>query len=311
MATYLVTGGAGFIGSHVVEELCRRGDRVRVLDNLTTGRPANLAGLSGIDYQQGDVCDPVAAERATSGVDFVVHLAADPSVTRSIDAPLQTHRSNALGTLVLLEAARRAGVRRVVYAGSSSAYGDAVELPKRESMPAAPRSPYAASKLAGEQYALAWWPCYGLQTVVLRYFNVFGPRQDPDSPYAAVVPRFIAAALAGEPPTVYGDGRQTRDFCYVSDTVWATLAACVAARAVGQVINVGRGQACDLLAVIAELRGLIDRPILPRFEPARQGDIRDSVADIARARDLLDFSPQVSLHEGLARTVAWARRDQP
>jgi UDP-glucose 4-epimerase len=307
MSTTLVTGGAGFIGSNLVGELCRRGERVRVLDVLSTGRRSNLAEWeSQIEWIEGDVCDPATAARAVEAADTVVHLAALVSVARSIEAPLLAHRANAEGTLVLLDAARRAGVRRVVYAGSASAYGDAPDLPKRESMATAPLSPYAATKLAGESYALAF-SCYGLQTVVVRYFNVYGPRQDPASPYAAVIPRFASAALAGEPPVVYGDGGQTRDFCFVEDAVRATLAARTAPRAVGRVINVASGSSHDLLGVIDRLGALLGRPVAPRFEASRSGDIRHSRADVGLARDLLDWQPAVSLEDGLGRTLAWMR----
>jgi UDP-N-acetylglucosamine/UDP-N-acetyl-alpha-D-glucosaminouronate 4-epimerase len=312
MATYLVTGGAGFIGSNVVAELCRRGEHVRVLDDLSGGRRENLDGMGArVELIEGDVCDPAVAARGVLGTDYVVHLAAVPSVERSVKAPHDSHRVNVLGTLTLLEAARGAGVRRLVYAGSSSAYGDSLEQPKRETMLPRPLSPYAATKLAGEAYAQAWHACFGLPTVVLRYFNVYGPRQDPSSPYAAVIPRFARAALSGAAPTVYGDGRQTRDFCFVDDAARATLQACVAPLAEGRTINVGCGKSVSVLEVIDALGRLVGRPLRPLHEPERRGDIRDSLADVGRARELLDYAPRVSLAEGLERTLAWMRRGGP
>jgi nucleoside-diphosphate-sugar epimerase len=310
MFATLVTGGAGFIGSNLVGEILRRGERARVLDSLRTGRRENLRDVaSRIEWIEGDVRDPAVAARAVAGMDYVVHLAALVSVEQSIEEPLLAHSVNAEGTLVLLEAARRAGVRRVVYAGSASAYGDDPELPKRETMPAAPLSPYAASKLAGEHYARASWACFGLETVVVRYFNVYGPSQDPASPYAAVIPRFLTAALTGGSPTVFGDGKQTRDFCYVEDAVRATLAAREAHRAPGRVINVASGATHDLLEVIERLSAALGRPITPIFMPPRSGDIRHSSADISVARELLGFEARVSLEEGLRRTLDWMRSE--
>ena len=311
MTTYLVTGGAGFIGSNIVHELLRRGARVRVLDNFSTGRRENLAGLAGaIDLIEGDATDPETARRAAEGVDFVLHQAALPSVPRSVADPLASHAANATATLTLLAAAREAGVKRFVYAGSSSAYGDTPTLPKREAMPPRPLSPYAAGKLAGEHYCQAFWTCYGLETVALRYFNVFGPRQDPASQYAAVIPRFIACLVEGEQPVIYGDGEQSRDFTFVSNVVEANLLACDAPGAPGQVFNVACGERTSLNALLAMLARILGIPAEPRPEPPRPGDVKHSQADISRAHEVLGYHPRVSVEEGLRSTVSWhlARR---
>jgi UDP-glucose 4-epimerase len=304
----LVTGGAGFIGSHLVDALLAEGWRVRVLDDLSSGREANLAdALPRIDFVRGDLRDPATRERCLAGVDVVFHQGAVPSVPRSVAEPLRTHDVNSNGTLGVLEAARHAGVRRVVYAASSSAYGDTVELPKTESMPANPRSPYALQKWTGEAYCRLYADLYGLETVALRYFNVFGPRQDPKSEYAAVVPRFAVACLRGEPAVIYGDGRQTRDFTYVADAVRANLLAAESPKASGSVLNVAGGKRVSLLELLEAIAGICGTTIPPRHEPGRAGDVRDSLADLTRARDLLGYEPQVSLGEGLARTVASLR----
>jgi UDP-glucose 4-epimerase len=305
----LVTGGAGFIGSHLVDRLVREGWRVRVLDDLSSGREENLeASRASIELVAGDVRDPSLLERCVRGVEVAFHQAAVPSVPRSVAEPIRTHEVNVTGTLLLLEAARRAGVRRVVYAASSSAYGDAPELPKVESLPPRPRSPYALQKWVGESYCQLYTSLFGLETVALRYFNVYGPRQDPNSEYAAVVPRFVTACLCGEPPVIYGDGEQTRDFTYVDDAVAANLLAAEAPRAAGEVANVAGGRRAslrELLAAVADLCGV--RPE-PRHEPARPGDVRDSLADLSRARELLGYAPEVPLREGLARTVEHFRK---
>ncbi|MGH7720071.1 MAG: SDR family oxidoreductase [Gemmatimonadaceae bacterium] len=302
---FLVTGGAGFIGSHLVEHLVATGHRVTVLDNFLTGRRENLAPVSGsITLVEGSITDPDACRRAMGGVEFVLHQAALPSVPRSVRDPLATHEANATGTLNVLGAAKAAGVKRVVYAASSSAYGNTVELPKRESMPARPLSPYAASKLAGEVYASVFHATYGLETIALRYFNVFGPRQDPASQYAAAVPRFIVAALANDPPTIYGDGEQTRDFTYIANVVRANMLACEAPPAAcGRVFNVGCGQRVTVNEIWSRIRDLTGSTVDARYEPGRAGDVRDSLASLDEIRQYLGYEPIIDLDEGLRRTV--------
>lgn len=305
MACYLVTGGAGFIGSHVVDELVRRGERVRAIDNFSTGKRSNIAhNLEGIELVEGDLTDLDTARRAIDGVDYALHLAAIPSVPRSVADPLTSNQANVTGTLNLLVAARDAGVKRFVYSSSSSVYGNSPALPKREEMPTNPLSPYAVSKLAGEHYCIAFHRVYGLPTVCLRYFNVFGPRQDPTSQYAAVIPKFITRMLDGQPPVVYGDGLQSRDFTYVANVVEANLLACQSERAVGQVMNAALGGRVNLLDLIAALNGILGTDLPPCFEPARPGDVKHSQADTARMASLLGFAPLVDFDEGLRRTVA-------
>ena len=309
MATYLVTGGAGFIGSHLAEELVRRGERVRVVDSLVTGHRRNLAPVADrIEFLEGDLADPDVAERSVGGMDYVLHQAAIPSVPRSVDEPVFCHRANVDATLNVLVAARGAGVRRVVFAGSSSVYGNAPSLPKREDMPPDPLTPYALQKLVGEQYARLFTALYGLETVTTRYFNVFGPRQDPSSPYSGVISLFIRALLDGRPPTIHGDGGQTRDFTYVANVVDGVLKACHAPGVAGDVINVATGSRVSLNELFGGLRSLMGSTIEPAHGPARRGDIRDSQADIARAQATLGYSPAVSFEEGLALTLAWARQ---
>jgi UDP-glucose 4-epimerase len=304
----LVTGGAGFIGSHLVEALAAAGRPVRVLDDLSTGQAANLAHLAGApDLLAGDVSDPEAVERAMRGVGVVFHLAALASVRRSVEAPAESHRVCATGTLNVLDAARREGVRRVVYAGSASAYGIPEGQEQSESSPLKPLSPYAAAKLAGEVYCEAFTACYGLETVRLRFFNVFGPRQRGDSPYSGVIAIFAAALSEGRTPIVHGDGRQTRDFVYVSDVVRALLLAAEKPEVSGRVFNLGTGRGTSLLELLEALNRQLGTSIAPRHEEARVGDIRHSRADIAAARRRLGYEPQVSLEEGLARTLAWYR----
>jgi UDP-N-acetylglucosamine/UDP-N-acetyl-alpha-D-glucosaminouronate 4-epimerase len=304
----LVTGGAGFIGSALVRALVARGDRVRVLDNFFSGKRENLTGVErAIELVEGDVGDEPTLGRALAGVELVFHEAAIPSVPRSLVEPVASHEANATATLKLLGAAREARVRRVVYAASSSAYGDTPTLPKVETMPPAPLSPYAVSKLTGELYCQVYAKAYGLDTVCLRYFNVFGPRQDPGSAYAAVIPRFVTAALAGARLTIYGDGNQSRDFCYVDDAVAANLlAAAAAASAVsGRVFNVAGGAATTLLEVARQLGELIGRTLEIDYAPARAGEVRHSRADLDAARAGLGYRPAIPLREGLRRTIAW------
>ena len=299
-APFLVTGGAGFIGSHIAEALVARGDRVRVLDNLSTGLMSNLDGFRRqIEFIEGDVLDPAAVAEAVRGVDCVFHEAALASVPLSVERPLEVHAAGATATLTLLDAARRAGVRRVVYAASSAAYGNQPQSPKRESDLPAPVSPYAAAKLGGELYCQAFTATYGLETVALRYFNVYGPRQDPQSPYSAVIPLFITAMLAGRQPLIYGDGRQSRDFSYVGNVVSANLLAADAPAVAGRVINVANGKSIDLLALVEVLNRLLGTRLSPRHEPPRTGDVRESLADITLARQLLGYQPAVDFEEGL------------
>jgi nucleoside-diphosphate-sugar epimerase len=307
MARYLVTGGAGFIGSHLVEELLRRGESVRVVDNFSTGKRENLPPGSAVDVIEGDLADPNVATRAVAGCEFVLHQAAIPSVPRSVKDPLTSHRANVDATLQMLLASRDAGVTRLVYAGSSSAYGDTAVLPKREDMRPQPLSPYALQKLVGEQYCQLFTKLYRLQTVTIRYFNVFGPRQDPGSPYSGVISLFIKALMEGQPPTIYGDGKQTRDFTYVTDVVNGVLLACAAKDAAGEVINVANGGRVSLLDLARALQIILCQQVEPAFATAREGDVRDSQADIFKARQLLGYSPSVSFDEGLRRTVAWYR----
>lgn len=301
----LVTGGAGFIGSHLVEALLDEGHRVRVIDNLATGRLANLAAARDrIELIEASLIDFEACERATQGIDIVFHEAAIPSVPRSVAEPLLSHESGPTATLNILEAARRAGVRRVMFAASSSAYGDAETSPKVETMRPNPLSPYAAGKLAGEHYIRVYARTMGLDGVSLRYFNVFGPRQDPSSPYSGVISLFIKAMSRREPPRIYGDGLQTRDFTYVSNVVAANLAAMRHPEPLGgEVVNIGAGRSVSLLDLVAELNRLLGTDLKPEFLPPRAGDVRDSLADLRRAEALFGYRPTVDFAEGLRRTV--------
>lgn len=307
MPLYLVTGGAGFIGSHLTEELVRRGEHVRVVDSLITGHRANLAHVPGVEFLEGDLADLGIAKRAVQGVEYVLHQAAIPSVPRSVDDPITSNRANIDSTLNVLVAARDAGVKRVVYAGSSSAYGNTPTLPKHEDMPTNPLSPYALQKLVGEQYMQMFTTLYGLETVTIRYFNVFGPRQDPSSPYSGVISLFARALLAGTPPTIYGDGEQTRDFTYVANVVDGVLRAVRAPAASGHVINVATGSSISLNRLFHVIRELTGSRVDVQYAPPRSGDVKDSLADIGKARKLLDYSPSVSFEEGLKKTVDWYR----
>jgi nucleoside-diphosphate-sugar epimerase len=309
MAHYLVTGGAGFIGSHLVEELVRRGERVRVVDSLVTGHRENLSSVAGrIEFIEGDLAEADVAAAAAAGVDYVLHQAAIPSVPRSVAEPVFCHRANVDATLNLLVAARDAGIRRLVFAGSSSVYGNIAVLPTREDLPLDPLTPYALQKSMGEQYLKLFTSLYGLETVSTRYFNVFGPRQDPSSPYSGVISVFIRALLDGRTPTIYGDGEQTRDFTYVANVVDGVLKACHAPGIAGGVINVATGGRVSLNALFGTLRSLTGAAVVPAYGPARTGDVRHSQADIGRARTMLGYSPTVEFEDGLARTLDWARQ---
>ena len=306
MSLYLVTGGAGFVGSYLVRFLLDKGESVRVLDNFSTGKRENLEEVTTkIELVEGDLNDRQAVSQAVGGVDFVFHEAAIPSVPRSVEKPMESHEANASGSLVLLQEAREAGVRRLVYASSSSVYGANPELPKLETMRTEPLSPYAVAKLAAEHYCLVFHNLYGLETVALRYFNVFGPRQDPNSPYSGVVSRFIDAIVSNTPPVIHGDGEQTRDFTYVDNVAQANFAACHEAAAGGGVYNIGcqtRISVNELWNTMAELTG---SHLEPKREPARTGDVPHSLADIAAARQDLGFDPRIGIREGLERTLSF------
>lgn len=308
MRHVLVTGGAGFIGSHLVEALLRRGDQVRVIDNLSTGLESNLAAVRDrIEFVQGDLCDAADVARAVEGIEIVFHHSALASVPRSVEHPLDTHAHCATATLNVLDHARRAGAGRVVYAASSSAYGNLPNPAKKETDPLAPLSPYAAAKLAGEMYCQSFYHSYGFQTVCLRYFNVFGPRQDPNSPYSAVIPLFITAMVAGKRPTVFSDGLQSRDFVFISNVVDANLLAAEAKDAPGGTFNIGCGRSYNLLQLIDALNRLLGTNLQPSFQAARPGDVRDSLADISQAKKVLGYQPRVDFEEGLRRTVEYYR----
>ena len=311
---YLVTGGAGFIGSNIVEALVGRGESVVVLDDFSTGRRKNLESVLAVRSEggpqpeiiDGDIRDAATVRRAMRGVTHVLHQAALPSVQRSVQDPLASHDVNATGTLILLNAARDEGVRRFVYASSSSVYGDTPEMPKRESMTPLPLSPYAVSKLTGEYYCRIFHGLYRLETVSLRYFNIFGPRQDPNSQYAAVVPNFIKAATSSTSPVVFGDGLQSRDFTYVDNAVQANLHACEApSAAAGRAFNVACGESATLLDLLAILGRVVGSEVRPVHDKPRPGDVRHSLAAIDEARRLLQYEPRIGLEEGLRRTVAW------
>jgi nucleoside-diphosphate-sugar epimerase len=307
MSHYLVTGGAGFIGSHLTEELVRRGHRVRVVDSLVTGKRANLDHIPGVEFLEGDLADLDVARAAVDGCEYVLHQAAIPSVPRSVKDPITSNRANVDATLNTLVAARDAGVKRLVFAGSSSAYGDTPVLPKHEQMADNPLSPYALQKVVGEQYLQMFTKLYGFETVSIRYFNVFGPRQDPSSPYSGVISVFATALLENRPPKIYGDGEQTRDFTYVANVVDGVLRACEAAGASGQVINVATGGRISLNQLFRSMRALVGGSVEPIYVETRQGDVRDSQADIRKAREILGYEPIVTFEEGLTRTIGWYR----
>lgn len=311
MTVYLVTGGAGFIGSHIAQHLLEEGHQVRVIDNLLTGNRATIAHLQAaygdrLAFHEVSIADPLAPA-LFDGVEVVFHQAALPSVPRSVEAPLETHLHCVTGTLNVLIASRLAGVKRVVYAASSSAYGDIDGDTKEETMPPQPISPYGAAKLAAEYYCQVFYHSYGLETVALRYFNVFGPRQDPNSQYAAVIPLFITAMLQGKSPLIFGDGQQSRDFTYIDNVVQGNLLAAYAPQAAGQVINLATGGSVTLLDLVDKLNALLQTAITPIHAEARPGDIKHSQASIDKARDLLDFTPAVSFDTGLARTLDYYR----
>ena len=309
MSTYLVTGGAGFIGSNLATVLVERGHTVRVLDDLSSGNRQNLAAVADdIEFIEADLRDQSALTAACAGVDFILHQAAIPSVIRSVREPGVTHDVNVNGTLRLFETAKQAGVQRIVFAGSSAVYGDSEVLPKEESMPMSPLSPYALHKAAGEYYGRIFTSLYGLDVVTLRYFNVFGRRQDPASEYSAVIPKFIALMQAGTAPTIFGDGQQTRDFCHIDNVIEANLAACTAKDAPGGVYNVACGDRISLLDLISRLNSLLGTSLQPQFTEARAGDIAHSVADITAARRDRGYTASIDFTEGLRRTVAWYSR---
>jgi len=311
MAHYLVTGGAGFIGSHLSEELSRRGHTVRVADSLITGKRSNLDHVKGVEFLEGDLADLAFAQRAVEGVDYVLHQAAIPSVPRSVKDPITSNRANVDATLNMLVASRDAGVKRLVFAGSSSAYGNTPTLPKREDMPNNPLSPYALQKVVGEQYLQMFTRLYGLETVSTRYFNVFGPRQDPSSPYSGVIAVFATALIENRAPKIYGDGEQTRDFTYVANVVDGVLRACESHGAIGEVINVATGGRISLNKLFTTMRDLVGGTVEPTHTDVRSGDVKDSQADISKAKRLLGYQPIVSFEEGLKRTMEWYRTSAP
>jgi len=305
---YLVTGGAGFIGSNIVRRLLTDGEKVRVLDDYSTGKRENLTGLEGLEIIEGSLTDIRAMRAALAGVEFVLHQGAIPSVPRSVADPLLSNEANVSGTLTLLVEARTAGVKRVIFAASSSAYGDTEILPKEENMPADPLSPYAVGKYTGELYARIFANIYGLETVSLRYFNIFGPYQDPASEYAAVIPKFIQAMLKGEAPIIYGDGEQSRDFTYIDNAVEANLLACRSEEVGrGEVINVACGERYTLNELVAALNEILGTKLSPIYAESKPGDVKHSLAAIGRAKDLLGYDVKVDFREGLQRTVGWFR----
>ena len=309
MAKYLVTGGAGFIGSNIVEELVRRGEKVRVLDNFITGNRANLEPFKNkIELIEGDIRDKKIVKGAVKGVDFISHQAALRSVAKSVEDPVETHDVNATGTLNILIAAKGSGVKRIVYASTCAAYGDAKKFPQRETDAVSPISPYGASKLAGENYCGVFAKTLGLEAVSLRYFNVFGPRQNPESRYSSVVPAFIFDIMKGKTPVIDWDGRQSRDFVFVKDVVKANLSALKAKKASGGVFNIGNGYAVTIFDLLMYIEKALNKKISPEFGPKREGDVRKVYSDISKARRMLGFKPGFTLEEGLKITVDWFRK---
>ncbi len=311
MAKYLVTGGAGFIGSNIVKRLVEEGQTVRVLDNLSTGRKNNIEDfLNKIEFIEGDFTDIDIAKKAVDGVDYVIHTGAIPSVPRSVDDPLKTNDANITGTLNMLIASRDAKVKRFVYSASSSAYGDSKVMPKEESMPTAPKSPYAIQKLVGEMYCQNFYKIYGLETVCLRYFNVFGPNQDPNSTYSAVIPLFVKKILNDESPVINGDGKTSRDFTFVENNVDANLKACVAPKeCAGEVINIACGYEISLLDLLEKINAELGKNVTPIFKDERVGDVKHSLADITKAEKLLGYKPLVNFDEGLKRTIEFYKNN--
>ena len=304
MANYLVTGAAGFIGSHLAERLVQQGHAVRILDNLSTGRIENLGPFRDrVEFIQQDMCDPEVCRQACRDIEVVYHQAAVPSVPRSVEDPRESHQANVTGTFNMLLAARDAGCRRFIMAASSSAYGELEVSPKVETLLPQPLSPYAVAKLAGEQYCSVFYRCYGFETLALRYFNVFGPRQDPQSTYAAAIPAFVTAILAGKPPTVFGDGEQTRDFTYIDNVLQANLLAAAAKQTRGEVVNIGDGHQVSVNEVIRRINELLGTEVKPVYAPPRAGDVMHSLADITRAGQLLGYEPTVDFAEGLRRSI--------
>ncbi len=306
MAHYLVTGGAGFIGSNVIRKLLEQGHQVRVLDNFLTGKRENLTGVSNdIDLIEGDLRDFDTVKMAVKTCDYVLHIGALPSVPRSVEDPLRSHDININGTVYVLEAARQEGVKRVVFSSSSSVYGDTPTLPKQEDMPLRPLSPYATNKATGEMYCGVYYRIFQLETVCLRYFNVFGPRQDPASQYSAVIPKFIAAFQAGEQPTIHGDGEQSRDFTFVDNVVFANIAASTAPNAAGEVINIACGSRISVNELAQRIGALLGKEVNPQYSPARAGDVKHSLADITKAQNLLGYSNMIDIRDGLDKTIEW------
>lgn len=306
---YLVTGGAGFIGSNIVQRLVKEGEYVRVLDNLSTGSINNLSSvIKDTDFIEGDVRDLPGLQNVMQGIDYVLHQAALPSVPRSIESPTQSHENNMTGTLNALIASRDNRIKRFVFASSSSIYGDTPVLPKKEEMPPSPLSPYALTKVAGEYYCRIFHSVYGLETISLRYFNVFGPHQNPDSEYAAVIPKFISALLLNKAPVIYGNGEQTRDFTFIDNIVLANILATRAKKTEGEAVNIATGFRTSLNQLLDQLRDITHNNVSPKFTFVRVGDVRHSVADISKAKQILDYKPEIDLKEGLRQTVEWFSR---